>query len=159
MTRYSVQSRIFVKGYGIFSFAKNMDKNIGKNISKNLSSKYSPGMLAMRHKLLDHAKKSATDAFKTSLKRVIQKTAEATGDLMGNKIANRTTKVSKNQKQSNSEKVTNEHDKDISKERYVSPEEIQEIIDELRLKYYIMKYQNIHNKIIQRLLQMKMIKK
>ena len=43
MTRYSVQprDRIFVKGYGFLSFAKNMGKNIGKNISKNLSGKFS----------------------------------------------------------------------------------------------------------------------
>ena len=60
-----------------------MDKSIGKNISKNLSHKYSPGMLAMRQKLLDHVKKSATDAFKTDSKRAIQKTAEATCDLIG----------------------------------------------------------------------------
>ena len=33
-----------------------MGKDIGKNISKNLSGKHSPGMLAMRKKLLDHAK-------------------------------------------------------------------------------------------------------
>ena len=48
MTRYSVQlrDRIFVKGYGFLSFAKNMGKNIGKNITKSLSIKYSPGMLA-----------------------------------------------------------------------------------------------------------------
>ena len=40
--RYSFQprDRIFVKGYGFFSFAKNMDKNIGRNISKNLPGKY-----------------------------------------------------------------------------------------------------------------------
>ena len=51
MTRYSVQlkDRIFGKGYGFLSFAKNMDKNIGKNISKNLGGKYS-------QKPLDHAK-------------------------------------------------------------------------------------------------------
>ena len=35
------------------------------------SGKYGPGMLAMRQKLLDHAKKSATNAIKTSSKRVI----------------------------------------------------------------------------------------
>ena len=46
-------------------------------------------MLGMRQKLLGHVKKSAADALKTSSKRVIQKTAEATGDLIGNKIANR----------------------------------------------------------------------
>ena len=54
-------------------------KNIRKNKSKNLSGNYS-------HKLLDHAKKSATYALKTTSNRVIQKTAEATGDLSGNKI-------------------------------------------------------------------------
>ena len=39
MTQNSVQhrERIFVKGYGFLSFAK----NIGKNITKNLSGKYS----------------------------------------------------------------------------------------------------------------------
>ena len=50
MTRCSVQprDRIFVKGNGFLSFAKNMSKNIGKNVSKNLSRKYS-------QKNLDHA--------------------------------------------------------------------------------------------------------
>ena len=43
-----------------------MGKNIGKNIIKNLSSKYS-------QKLLNHAKQSAIDSFKTASKRAIQK--------------------------------------------------------------------------------------
>ena len=90
MTCYSVQprDRIFVKGYGFLSFTKNMSRNIGKNISKTLSSKYSK-------KLLDHVKQSATDALKTSPKRFIQKTAEATGDLIVNKIADKITWSSK----------------------------------------------------------------
>ena len=129
MMRYPVQPRyrIFAKGYGFLSFAKNMGKNIGKNISKNLSSKYSPGMLAARKNRLDHAKQSATDAFK------IQKTAEPTGDLIGNKIANKIMGVSKNSQQNNSERVTNENDKEIPKERYMCPEKRQKIIDNLRL--------------------------
>ena len=47
---YSIQprDRIFVKGYGFLSFAKNISKNIGESISKNLSCKYS-------QKFLDHA--------------------------------------------------------------------------------------------------------
>ena len=49
----------------------------------------------MRQKLLDHAKKFATSALDTSLKKVIQKSSEATGELIGNKIANRIIKVSK----------------------------------------------------------------
>ena len=63
---------MFVKGYG---FQVSMGKNIGKNTSKNLSGKYSPGVLAICKKLLDHVKQSATDAFKTASKRTIQKTS------------------------------------------------------------------------------------
>ena len=44
------------------------------------------------------------------------------------------TKLSKNQQKKNSETVTSEHDKETRKERYVSPEERPEIIDELRLE-------------------------
>ena len=69
------------------SFAKTVCKNIGKNISKNLSGKYS-------QKRLDHAKKSATDALKTSSKNVLQKTV-----LIGNKIADKITKILKNLQQ------------------------------------------------------------
>ena len=54
-------------------------KNMCKNKSKVLSFKYS-------QKLLDHTKQSATDALKTSSKRVSQKTAEATCDLTGNEL-------------------------------------------------------------------------
>ena len=85
-------------------------------------------MLAMHQKLLEHDK-SAKDALKSSSKRVIQKTVEVTGDWIGNKIVNRITKVSKSLQQNNSETVTNEHNKEIPKEKYVSPEKRQEIID------------------------------
>ena len=119
MTRYSVQprDRIIVKGYGFLSF----DRNMGKNISQNLSSKYS-------QKPLDHAKQFATDALKTASKRVIQKRAKATGDLIGNKIADRITKVWKTSPRNNSE--TNE---EILRERYISPGQRQKITYDLRL--------------------------
>ena len=91
-----------------------MGKNIGKNTSKNVSGKYS-------QKVLDHAKQSATDAFKTASKGTIHKKAEATDDLIGNNIANKIAKVSKNSQQNNSETVTNEYDKDIPKKIYISP--------------------------------------
>ena len=43
MTRYSIQPRIqiFVKGYELFSFAKNKSKHIGKNIIKSFNGKCS----------------------------------------------------------------------------------------------------------------------
>ena len=79
---YSIKPRdkIYVKGYGFLSFAKNM----GKSLSNRYGQKH-----------LDSAKKSTIDAIKTASKRAIQKTAEATGDLIGNKITNKITSISK----------------------------------------------------------------
>ena len=51
-----------------------------------------------RQKFLDHAKQSGIDAFKTAPKKVIQKAAEITGDLIGNKTTNKIAKVSKKKK-------------------------------------------------------------
>ena len=65
-----------------------MSKNIGKNISKNVSRKYGKNRL-------DHAKKSPTVALNTTSKWVIEKTAEATGGFIGNKVATRITKFHK----------------------------------------------------------------
>ena len=65
-----------------------MGKSIGKNISNSLNSKYS-------QKRLDHAEQSPTDAFKTFSKRVLPKTAQATGDLIGNKVVDEITGASK----------------------------------------------------------------
>ena len=118
---YSIKpiNRIYVKGYGFLSFAKNM--------GKKLSNKY-------RQKLLDSAKKCTTDAIKTASKRAVQKTAEATGDLIGNEIADKITSVSK---KSASELPNDEPEVDVEratpKKRYICPEERQQIIDELRL--------------------------
>ena len=64
-----------------------------------MSGKYS-------QKLYDHAKQSAKDVLKTS-KSVIQKTAEATNDLIAYKIANKITNVSKSLQQNNLETVIN----------------------------------------------------
>ena len=71
-------------------------------------------------------------------KRAIQKAVEATGDLIGNSIADEITNVSRTSPQNSSEAVTNEAknigiDREIPKERYVSPEQRQKIIDDLRL--------------------------
>ena len=48
-----------------------------------------------------------------------QKTAEAAGDLIGNKIADKITEVSKNLQQNYSETVTNANNKEIRKEKYI----------------------------------------
>ena len=52
---------------------------------------------------------------------MIQKTAEATGDLIGCKIADKITNVTKNSWQNNLKTVTNEHNKEIPKKKiYIS---------------------------------------
>ena len=130
--RYLIETRdrIYVKEYGFLSFAK--------NIGKRLSNKYG-------QKLLESAKKSTADAMKTASKIAIQKIAEATGDSFGNKIADKIASVSKKSAMElHSKELTNnnnETDAEITthKKRYVSQEERQQIIDELRLvpKMYV----------------------
>ena len=106
-----------------------MDYCLLLKTGKSFSNKYG-------QKLLDSAKKSTTDAKKITSKRAIQKTAEATGDLIGNKIADKITSVSN--KKSTKKLPNNDETKEnleitTHKKGYVSPEERQQIIDELRL--------------------------
>ena len=125
--RYLIEprDRIYVKGYGFLSFAKNM--------GKSLSNKYG-------QKLLDSAKKSTTDTIKTASKSALQKNAEATGDLIGNKIADKITSVSMelHSKKSNNNNINNisnndNNNEDVElttyKKRYMSLEERQQIIN------------------------------
>ena len=92
--RYSIEprGRIYVKGYGFLTFAKNMGKNLSNKDSQ---------------KLLDTAKRSTTDVVKTASKRAIQKTAEATDDLIGNNIADKITGRSSPKNVSVSKKTQN----------------------------------------------------
>ena len=76
--RYSPETRYrkYVKRYGFLSFAKKCGNKYGK-------------------KLMNIATKTEMDAVKIASKRVVQKTAEATGDLIGNKIADKITSAGK----------------------------------------------------------------
>ena len=124
---YSIETRerIYEKRYGFLSFAKNLGTHATK-VAKNLNNKYG-------QKLADSAKISATDALKIAGKRAIQKTAEASeasGELEGNFIADKITSISKKPA---SEPHSNAASNEIPKERYISPQERQKIIDELIL--------------------------
>ena len=70
--RYSTEPRLrkYVKGYGFLSFARKFGNKYGK-------------------KLMDTATKTGMDAAKTAWERVVKKTAETKGDLIGNKIAHK----------------------------------------------------------------------
>ena len=76
--RYSTEPRIrkYDTGYGFLSFARKSGDKFDK-------------------KLMDTATKTGIDTAKTASKRVVQKTAEATGDLIENKIADKITSIGK----------------------------------------------------------------
>ena len=99
--RYSTESRFrkYVKGYGFLSFARRSGDKYGK-------------------KLMDTTTKTGMHAAKTASKIAVQKTAEAKGDLIGNKIADKITSIDK--------------PKEIE-EIYIPPEKRQKVIDDLRL--------------------------
>ena len=69
---YSTQPKFrkYVKGYGFLLFARKFDYKCGKN-------------------LMDTATKTGIDAAKTASKRIVRETAGSTGDLRGNKIADK----------------------------------------------------------------------
>ena len=117
--RHSIEprDRVYVKGYRFLSFAKNM--------GKSLTNKYN-------QELLDSSQKSTTDAIKTSSERAIQKTAEATGDLIVNKSADKITSVSKKPSNNNNDDDDDGAELTTHKKRYISPEERQQVINELR---------------------------
>ena len=75
-------------------------------------------------KLMDTATKTGICAAKIASKRVVQKTAEATGDLIGNRIADKITSIVKTKENDKRKKV---------EELYISPEKRQQISDDLRL--------------------------
>ena len=101
-----LRDRIYSKRYGFLSFAENM--------GKNLTNKYG-------QKLLDSTKKPTT--------------AEATGDLIDNKIADKITSISAElcSMKKAIENNNSNNEAEVPKERYISPEKRQQIVDELRL--------------------------
>ena len=105
--RYSTEPKFrkYVKGYGFLLFARKFGDKYVK-------------------KLMDTATETGIDAAKTASKRIVQKTAEATGDLMGNKVVDKITLVGKSKEKGETKKVG---------EIYIPPEKRQQIIDDLKL--------------------------
>ena len=105
--RYSAEPRFrkYVKGYDFLSFARKFGDKYGK-------------------KLMDIATKTGIDAAKTASERLVQKAAEATRDLIGNKLADKITSIGKLKEK---EKINK------AEEIFIPPEKRQQIIDDLRL--------------------------
>ena len=88
----------YVKGYEFLSFSRKYGKT-----------------------LMDTETKTRIDAAKTASKRVVQGTAEATGDLIKNKIPDKVTSLGK---------TKNKEKEDERQEIYTPPEKKQQIIDD-----------------------------
>ena len=82
--RYSTELKFrkYVQGFSFLSLARKLGDRYGK-------------------KLIDTATKTGIDAAKTASKRVVQKRAEATGDLISKRIADKITSVGKTKEKTN----------------------------------------------------------
>ena len=107
--RYSTEPRFrkYIKSYGFLPLVRKFDNKYDK-------------------RLMDTATKTGIDAANTASKRVVQKPAEGIGDLIGNKIADQITSVSKRKEKEKQET------KEIE-EIYIPPKKRQQIIDDLKL--------------------------
>ena len=136
--------RKYVKGYGFLSFARNFGDKYGKKLMNtaikkdtNFNSKYGK-------KLTDTAIKTSKDFATIADKKIVHKSAEATGDLVGNKIADKITSMGRSKELRSKElgsavKPRSKKEKDetnIMKETqeiYIPPEKRKQIIKVVKL--------------------------
>ena len=113
--------RRYVQGQGFMSFARNIGNEYGKKIfdvSKSMKNKYGK-------KILDNSLSAGKDFAKIADKKVLTKSAEATGDLIGNKIADRINKSARNKED---DRIMEE-----TQEIIIPPEKREQIIRDLKL--------------------------
>ena len=110
------------------SFAKNIGNKYGKKIfdkSMDIGKKYGK---KYGNKLLDNSISAGKDFAKIAGKKVLNKSSEATGDMIGNKIADRTTRSSRNKAQKEDDRIMEE-----TQELIIPPEKTEQIIRDLKL--------------------------
>ena len=124
--RYSLEPtyRRYVKGYGFLSFARKYGDKYSKKLM-NAATKV--GTSKYGKKIIDRTKKQGNEFAKIAGKKIVQRSAEATGDLIGNKIADKITSLGKS-KNKEKENETNEEEEVI-----IPPEKRRQIINDLRL--------------------------
>ena len=132
--RYSLEPhyRRYVQGQGFMSFARNIGNKYGKyiinsknakkifDVSKSMKKKYGK-------KILDNSLSVGKDFAKIAGKKVLTKSAEATGDLIGNKIADRITKSARNKEQKEDDRIMEENQEII-----IPPGKREQIIRDLK---------------------------
>ena len=124
-TRYSIfpRERRYVKGYGFLSFARSFGKKAASKIG-------------------DAAVKHGKEAAAKAGKRALTKAAEATGDVVGQKIADKISKAAQpkaprapptTQVPTQSQSQATESTPPTRSQRNFTPEEREKILRELRL--------------------------
>ena len=88
---------------------------------KKMSHKYG-------RKILDKSMDAGKDFAKIAGKKVLTKSAEATGDMIGNKIADRITRSSRNKAQKEDDRIMEE-----TQELIIPPEKREQIVRDLKL--------------------------
>ena len=124
--RYSLEPsyRKYVQGQGFMSFAKNIGNKYGRkkfDKSIDVSNKYG-------RKILDKSMDAGKDFAKIAGKKVLHKSAQATGEIIGNKVADRITKNPRNKAQKEDDRIMKE-----TQEILIPPEKIEQIIRDLKL--------------------------
>ena len=128
--RYSLEPhyRRYVQGQGFMAFARNIGNKYGRkifdkslDIGKSMKRKYGK-------KILDNSLSTGKDFAKITGKKVLTKSAEATGDMIGNKIADQITKSTRNKAQKEDDRIMEE-----TQEIIIPPEKRGKRIRDLKL--------------------------
>ena len=151
--RYSFEPsyRKYVQGQGFMSFAKNIGNKYGRKLfdkGKDVGKKYGK---KYGNKLLDNSISAGNDFAEIAGKKVLTKSAEATGKMIGNKIADRITKSSRNKAQKEDDRIMEE-----TQELIIPPEKREQIVKDFKLFWlyvqgtcvcntYKMEYDKINN--------------
>ena len=109
--RYSLEPhyRRYVQGQGFMSFARNIGNKYGR-------------------KIFDKSLSAGKDFAKIADKKVLTKSAEATGDLIGNKISDIITKSARNKAQKEDDRIMEE-----TQEKIIPLEKREQIVKDLKL--------------------------
>ena len=106
------------------SFAKSIGNKYGRKIfdkSIDVSNKYG-------RKILDKSMDARKDFAKIAGQKVLHKSAGARGEMIGNKVADRITKSSRNKSQKEDDRIMEE-----TQEILIPPEKREQIIRDLKL--------------------------
>ena len=119
--------RRYVKGYGFMTFAKNLGSKYDKKI---INKGISAASKINQSKYGQMLKNQGSEFGKIVGKKILTKSAEATGDLIGSKIADKITSF-----KSKSERFPEEKPQILeeSEEIIIPPEKRQQILNDLRL--------------------------